>query len=36
MWEITLGIGTLVLIVLASALLGAVGTMALLVSMFRR
>jgi len=36
MWEITLGIGTLVLIILASALLGAVGTIALLISVFSR
>lgn len=36
MWEVTLGVGTLVLIVLASALCGAIGTMVLIVTAFNR
>ena len=36
MWQVTLGIGTLLLIILASALFGAIGIMVLLVSAFKR
>ena len=36
MWEVTLDVGTLLLIVLASALLGAIGTMVLIVAAFNR
>ena len=36
MWEVTLGAGTLLLIILASALFGAIGTMVLIVSACNR
>jgi len=34
MWEVTLGVGTLLLIILTSALFGAIGTMVLIVTAF--